>query len=80
MVDEDKKNQLKETTKKILQRLTDNEKKGLRERLGIGTDKEIDLEKIGKDFKITRERIREIEAKALRKIKKMRDDLPDDVA
>ena len=53
----------------ILDSLTRREAQVLRMRFGIGTSKEYTLEEIGNKFKVTRERVRQIEAKALRKIK-----------
>ena len=49
--------------------LTDREQKVLRMRFGIGMRGDLTLEEIGRQFKVTRERIRQIEAKALRKIR-----------
>ena len=49
--------------------LTDREKKVLRMRFGVGMRNDLTLEEIGKQFKVTRERIRQIEAKALRKLR-----------
>jgi RNA polymerase primary sigma factor len=60
---------LSEHTRKILQTLTPREEKVLRMRFGIGEKSDHTLEEVGQDFEVTRERIRQIEAKALRKLK-----------
>jgi RNA polymerase primary sigma factor len=60
---------LAETTRKILSTLTPREEKVLRMRFGIGEKYDHTLEEVGKDFSVTRERIRQIEAKALRKLR-----------
>ena len=60
---------LSETTKHVLGSLTDREEKVLRMRFGIGERRDHTLEEIGQDFDVTRERIRQIEAKALRKLR-----------
>ena len=60
---------LKEQTLKVLQTLASREEKELRKRFGIGVDSEHTLEEVGQDFDVTRERIRQIESKALRKLR-----------
>ncbi|MBF0120561.1 MAG: RNA polymerase sigma factor RpoD [Desulfobacterales bacterium] len=60
---------LSEQTRKILATLTPREEKVLRMRFGIGEKADHTLEEVGKDFAVTRERIRQIEAKALRKLR-----------
>ncbi|MDR3031460.1 MAG: RNA polymerase sigma factor RpoD [Holosporales bacterium] len=60
---------LKATTVKILSTLTSREEKVLRMRFGIGLQSDHTLEEVGQQFAVTRERIRQIEAKALRKLK-----------
>ena len=60
---------LAEATRKVLSSLTPREEKVLRMRFGIGERCDHTLEEVGKDFKVTRERIRQIEAKALRKLR-----------
>ncbi len=60
---------LAEQTRKILATLTPREEKVLRMRFGIGEKADHTLEEVGKDFAVTRERIRQIEAKALRKLR-----------
>ena len=60
---------LQEQTKKILSTLTPREEKVLRMRFGIGERADHTLEEVGQDFDVTRERIRQIEAKALRKLR-----------
>ena len=60
---------LREKTREILKTLTPREEKVLRMRFGIDVNAEHTLEEVGKDFNVTRERIRQIEAKALRKLR-----------
>jgi RNA polymerase primary sigma factor len=60
---------LAEQTRKILSTLTAREEKVLRMRFGIGEKYDHTLEEVGQDFDVTRERIRQIEAKALRKLR-----------
>jgi RNA polymerase primary sigma factor len=59
---------LAEQTRKVLATLTPREEKVLRMRFGIGEKSDHTLEEVGQDFDVTRERIRQIEAKALRKL------------
>ena len=63
------KNNLSESTAKVLATLTPREEKVLRMRFGIGEKSDHTLEEVGHDFEVTRERIRQIEAKALRKLR-----------
>jgi RNA polymerase primary sigma factor len=60
---------LGELTRKVLTTLTPREEKVLRMRFGIGEKSDHTLEEVGRDFNVTRERIRQIEAKALRKLR-----------
>ena len=60
---------LRETTMRVLASLTPREERVLRMRFGIGMNTEHTLEEVGQQFSVTRERIRQIEAKALRKLK-----------
>jgi len=60
---------LSESTAKVLATLTPREEKVLRMRFGIGEKSDHTLEEVGQDFEVTRERIRQIEAKALRKLR-----------
>ncbi|WP_116083703.1 RNA polymerase sigma factor RpoD [Tropicimonas sp. IMCC34011] len=60
---------LKETTTRVLSSLTAREERVLRMRFGIGMNTDHTLEEVGQQFSVTRERIRQIEAKALRKLK-----------
>jgi RNA polymerase primary sigma factor len=60
---------LSEQTRKVLATLTPREEKVLRMRFGIGEKADHTLEEVGQDFAVTRERIRQIEAKALRKLR-----------
>ena len=59
---------LAEEVRKVLTTLTPREEKVLRMRFGIGEKSDHTLEEVGRDFEVTRERIRQIEAKALRKL------------
>ncbi len=61
-------NNLKEITASLLSNLTPREERVLRMRFGIGMNADHTLEEVGKQFSVTRERIRQIEAKALRKL------------
>src|SRR4051812_27431821 len=60
---------LRETTTRVLASLTAREERVLRMRFGIGTNTDHTLEEVGQQFSVTRERVRQIEAKALRKLK-----------
>ena len=60
---------LAEQTRRVLSTLTPREEKVLRMRFGIGEESDHTLEEVGQDFNVTRERIRQIEAKALRKLR-----------
>jgi len=60
---------LRETTNDVLQALTEREAKVLRMRFGIDMNTDHTLEEVGRQFSVTRERIRQIEAKALRKLR-----------
>lgn len=62
-------NDLKERVREVLKTLTPREEKVLKMRFGIDVASEHTLEEVGKDFSVTRERIRQIEVKALRKLK-----------
>src|SRR5438477_9788294 len=61
--------ELRETTTRVLASLTAREERVLRMRFGIGMNKDHTLEEVGQQFTVTRDRIRQIEAKALRKLK-----------
>ena len=63
------KGSLRDTTTRILSSLTPREERVLRMRFGIGMNSDHTLEEVGQQFSVTRERIRQIEAKALRKLK-----------
>ncbi|MDY0301780.1 MAG: RNA polymerase sigma factor RpoD [Trichlorobacter sp.] len=63
------KSNLSEQTSRVLSSLTPREEKVLRMRFGIGEKSDHTLEEVGQDFEVTRERIRQIEAKALRKLR-----------
>ena len=60
---------MRETTTRVLATLTPREERVLRMRFGIGMNTDHTLEEVGQQFSVTRERIRQIEAKALRKLK-----------
>ena len=60
---------LKEELDKVLETLTDRERKVLRLRFGLDDGRARTLEEVGREFNVTRERIRQIEAKALRKLR-----------
>jgi len=60
---------LEDQTRRVLATLTPREEKVLRMRFGIGEKSDHTLEEVGQDFEVTRERIRQIEAKALRKLR-----------
>jgi len=60
---------LRETTTRLLASLTPREERIVRMRFGLGMNSDHTLEEVGKQFSVTRERIRQIEAKALRKLK-----------
>jgi RNA polymerase primary sigma factor len=60
---------LRETTTRVLASVTPREERVLRMRFGIGMNKDHTLEEVGLQFSVTRERIRQIEAKALRKLR-----------
>lgn len=63
---------LAEQTRKVLQTLSPREEKVLRMRFGIGERSDHTLEEVGQDFEVTRERIRQIESKALKKLRQSR--------
>ena len=60
---------LRETTTRVLASLTPREERIVRMRFGLGMNSDHTLEEVGQQFSVTRERIRQIEAKALRKLK-----------
>ncbi|RYY08536.1 MAG: sigma-70 family RNA polymerase sigma factor, partial [Alphaproteobacteria bacterium] len=60
---------LREATTRVLSSVTPREERVLRMRFGIGMNTDHTLEEVGQQFNVTRERIRQIEAKALRKLK-----------
>jgi RNA polymerase sigma factor, sigma-70 family len=63
------KSSFRDTNTRILSSLTPREERVLRMRFGIGMNSDHTLEEVGQQFSVTRERIRQIEAKALRKLK-----------
>jgi len=69
VIDEVEKHNLQEKIDEVLSFLTDQEEEVLRSRFGLGESEPKTLEEIGKMFGVTRERIRQIEAKALRKLR-----------
>jgi RNA polymerase primary sigma factor len=60
---------LRDQTRKVLKSLTPREEQVLRMRFGVGDGSEHTLEEVGRSFNVTRERIRQIESKALRKLR-----------
>ena len=62
-------NMISEQTLKILKTLTPKEEKVIRMRYGVGTDRDHTLEEVGRHFSVTRERIRQIESKAMKKLR-----------
>jgi len=68
-VDQASRQLLKDHLDEVLQTLSDREAKVLKLRFGLEQDKQMTLEEVGKVFGVTRERIRQIEAKALRKLR-----------
>jgi RNA polymerase primary sigma factor len=68
-LEELKTQQLKEQVTKVLSTLTPREERVIRMRFGIGLNTDYTLEEVGQVFSVTRDRIRQIEAKALRKLK-----------
>ncbi len=73
-----KSDDLSDKTKEVLSNLTAREAKVLRMRFGIDLNEDHSLEEVSKQFEVTRDRIRAIEEKALRKLRKNNDDAPDD--
>ncbi len=72
-----KNNDLSDKAKKILSNLTARDAQALRMRLGIDLNDNNSLEEVGQQFNVTREKIRAIEEKALRKLRKNNGDEPD---
>jgi len=73
----DEKSGLSDATKKVLSGLTAREAKILKERFGLSLDTDLSLEEVGKQFDVTRERIKQIEEKALRKLRAQRGEAPE---
>ena len=71
-LDPEARTNLRETTKQVLASLTPREQRVLRVRFGIGVDKDQSLDEVGRQFSVTREHIRRIEARALAKLRKPR--------
>ena len=69
MTHKDKKPYLRLVTKELLEQLTESDRQDFQKRYGADLSESASLEEIAKQFDITRQRIREIEAKALRKLK-----------
>lgn len=76
--EEELKKRLKKSTKEALSRLTAREAKALKIKFGVDMNTDHTLEEVAKQFEITREKIKEIEVKALRKLRKDEGDDPDD--
>ena len=74
MSDDEDNNKDKDNIKKILEGLTAREAKILRERFGLDFEKDHTLAEVGKQYEITRKRIKEIEAKALKKLKRLKNE------
>ena len=72
--DDDKLKDLKKSARDVLANMTPREAKVLRERFGIELSDNLSLEEIGQQFEVTRERITVIQEKALRKLRKIREE------